>query len=308
MNARPGLDSSSATSGRVDVTAVAFDCRGSTLVGILHRPDQARRRGIVIVVGGGPQYRVGGHRQLTLWARTLCADGYPVLRFDYRGMGDSQGSFAGFLHVDDDIRAAVDRLAAEVPGLDEIVLWGECDAASAILMYAGLDPRIKGVVLLNPWVRTEALKAQAVLRHYYLRRILEPSFWRKVFSGRFSAGRSLRSLWDLLGRARTAPHAAGASQPGAAATAAPIDRSLPLPTALLQGLQRFRGRILLVLSGRDLIAREFDAAVAASPQWQRELRDRQATRHDLPLGDHTFSSAALRAQVVGWGLTWLSQW
>jgi exosortase A-associated hydrolase 1 len=287
--------------------ALAFDCQGSTLIGILHRPERPRRRGIVVVVGGGPQYRVGGHRQLTLWSRALCAEGYPVLRFDYRGMGDSQGEFQGFLAVDDDICCAVDQLASAVPEVDEIVLWGECDAASAILLYAGRDARVKGAVLLNPWVRTEALQAQTVLRHYYLQRLLEPSLWKKVLGGRFDWRASVRSALEMLRRSRSGP--ARTAPPDAAKTGpGPIPRSLPLPQSMLLGLQRFGGPLLLVLSGRDMIAREFEAAVAASPGWQQALANRPTVRHDLPVGDHTFSSAAQRDQVAQWGLQWLRQW
>lgn len=288
--------------------ALAFPCRGSTLIGILHKPPQPRRRGVVVVVGGGPQYRVGGHRQLTLWSRRLCAEGYAVLRFDYRGMGDAQGDFRGFLEVDDDIQCAIGQLTAAVPELDEIVLWGECDAASAILLYAGRDPRVKGVVLLNPWVRTEALQAQAVLRHYYLRRLFEPTLWKKVLGGGFDVRASLRSALQLARKARTARHSPPSVRSADVGDAGPVPRHLPLPESLLIGLQRFKGRVMLVLSGRDLIAREFEAAVAASPAWQRCLQERGTTRHEMAVGDHTFSSAAQRGQVVQWGLQWLSQW
>lgn len=286
--------------------ALTLDCQGSTMIGILHRPATPARRGVVVVVGGGPQYRVGGHRQLTLWARTLCTEGFPVLRFDYRGMGDAHGEFQGFMAVDDDIRCAVDRLVQECPQLDEVVLWGECDAASAILLYAGRDSRVKGAVLLNPWVRTEALQAKAVLKHYYLQRLMEPSLWKKVFSGQFNPFASARSAFGLWLQSRRGPVVA--TSPTAARAPGPIARDLPLPQSLLIGAQRFKGRVLLVMSGRDLIAREFDDVLRHSPEWQQALTDRQTRRHDLPEGDHTFSSARLRGQVVAWSLDWLRSW
>ncbi|KAB8057318.1 hydrolase 1, exosortase A system-associated, partial [Janthinobacterium violaceinigrum] len=58
------------------------------LVGILSLPAAPGPRGVLIVTGG-PQYRVGSHRQFVLLARALAAQGVPVLRFDLRGMGDS---------------------------------------------------------------------------------------------------------------------------------------------------------------------------------------------------------------------------
>lgn len=288
-------------------SAIAFDCHGDTLVGILHRPEQPRRRGVVVVVGGGPQYRAGGHRQLTLWARAMCDQGYPVLRFDYRGMGDSQGRFRGFLDVDDDIRCAVDRFCTELPELDEIVLWGECDAASAILLYAYRDRRIRGAVLLNPWVRTEAGAAKAVLRFYYVQRLLELSFWKKVFAGRFDPLTSVRSALALMRQAR-AGHPASTPVAAGPDLDAPIPRSLPLTESMLTGLRRFSGSLMLVLSGRDLIAREFDVLVGGSPAWQDALSGDRVLRHDLAEGDHTFSSAVLRGQVIGWGLEWMRRW
>lgn len=287
-------------------TAIGFDCAGDALVGILHAAERPTRRGIVFVVGGGPQYRAGGHRQLTLWARFLAAQGYPSLRFDYRGMGDSHGSFRGFEDCDEDIRCAIDRFIAAAPGsVDEVVLWGECDAASAILFYAYRDPRVKGVVLLNPWVHTEAGQAQVMLRFYYLHRLLQPSFWRKVFSGRFNPFASLASLAHTVRQSRAASSTPRADEGGLRAA---IPRELPLPERLLMGMQRFAGPVMLVLSGRDLIAREFETAVKASPAWQQQVARPGVTRHDLPEADHTFSSDAQRLQVANWGLTWLRSW
>ena len=42
-------------------TAITFDCRGETLVGIVSAPAMAEDTGVLIAVGG-PQYRAGSHR------------------------------------------------------------------------------------------------------------------------------------------------------------------------------------------------------------------------------------------------------
>lgn len=287
-----------------------FTIEGSKgpLVAILHRPMASARaatRAIVMIVGGGPQYRVGGHRQLTLWARRLSEAGYPVLRFDHIGMGDSPGDFEGFTALDDDIRCAIDRLVIECPDVREVVLWGECSAASAALYYAFRDPRVSGAVLLNLWVRTRALAAQATLRYYYLQRLMQPSFWRKLLKGRLNLLTSAQSAVALLQQARQKGPSTSASTSDSLTAAIP--RSLPLTEGLLLGLTRFQGRLLMVQSGRDLIAREFDVIVNASPAWQQALADHGTRRHDLADGDHTFSSAAQRDQVVAWALAWLAE-
>ncbi|MGZ5200780.1 MAG: hydrolase 1, exosortase A system-associated, partial [Telluria sp.] len=84
--------------------ALAFPCGGDWLYGVASLPAQAGACGVLIVVGG-PQYRAGSHRQFTLLARSLADAGIPAMRFDYRGMGDSDGGVRSFESVDEDIRA-----------------------------------------------------------------------------------------------------------------------------------------------------------------------------------------------------------
>src|SRR5262249_34163772 len=132
--------------------AVSFRVAGDRVLGVLHHARQPAACGVLLLVGG-PQYRVGSHRQFVLLARHLAAAGVPVLRFDYRGMGDSEGGAVSFDGADADIAAAIDEFSRRVPALRRVALWGLCDAASAALMYAFRDSRVSGLVLLNPWVR-----------------------------------------------------------------------------------------------------------------------------------------------------------
>ena len=154
-----------------DEQALTFPCAGEWLTAILSPAAQCasslRTRGVLVVVGG-PQYRAGSHRQFALLARALAAQGIPAMRFDYSGMGDSSGPARNFEDVDSDMRAAIDRFMAAVPGMREVVIWGLCDAASAALFYAQHDRRVAGLVLLNPWARTPDSHARATLKHYYV--------------------------------------------------------------------------------------------------------------------------------------------
>jgi exosortase A-associated hydrolase 1 len=278
--------------------ALAFACEGETLVGVACVPEQASRRAVLIVVGG-PQYRAGSHRQFTLLARSLAQQGIASLRFDYRGMGDGGGAMRGFEQVDADIKAGVDALVAAVPGTTEVVLWGLCDGASAALFYAGGDARVSGVVLLNPWVRTAGGLAKATLRHYYVQRLMDPAFWRKVFSGRFKVGAAGKSFGQLVG---TAVRGADAQSAATGASA------LPLPERMLAGATRFEGKILLVTSGKDLTAQEFLDMVQASRAWQKLLEATRVSRHMLAEADHTFSRRAWRDQVAAWTADWVRSW
>ena len=71
--------------------ALSVECRGESLLGVLHLPITPRDLGVIVVVGG-PQYRAGSHRQFVLLARALADAGHAVLRLDVRGMGDSTGA------------------------------------------------------------------------------------------------------------------------------------------------------------------------------------------------------------------------
>lgn len=259
--------------------AVVFGCAGESLVGILHRPARPHDLGVVVVVGG-PQYRVGSHRQFTLLARWLAEQGFAVLRFDCRGMGDSGGEFPGFEAISPDISAAIDCLLREVPELRSIALWGLCDAASAVLMHTATDPRAAALVLLNPWARTETTLARTYLRHYYTARLFDREFWSKMLGGKLRLGQVLRDLADNVRSG---------------------SRRQKTPRGFLErmrdALTGFPGPVLVVLSGNDITAAEF-ARLAETPDWKPLLQRPGITRHDLPDANHTFSTRAWRNEVA----------
>ncbi len=254
---------------------IVFECGSEQLVGILHGAASAGRPGVLIVVGG-PQYRVGSHRQFVLLARALAAAGYPVFRFDYRGMGDSDGDRRDFEQVNDDVRAAIDTFMRQVPQLPGVVLWGLCDAASAALMYCSCDARVLGAIVANPWVRTEGGEARAYIRTYYFARLLQRAFWSKVFSGRFDLRASVADLFRKARAAGGGGAVAGDAMPGF------IGR-------MRAGLAAFRRPCLFLISGRDLTAAAFTDLVARTPSWQQPMNAPTVEQVSLPEADHTFS-------------------
>lgn len=279
--------------------AVVFEHEANNLYGVLALPALPCARGVVIVVGG-PQYRAGSHRQFVLLARHLAGLGIPVLRFDYAGMGDSDGPVKSFEEAGSDLRAAIDQFLIAVPAVREVVLWGLCDAASAILFHGWQDPRVTGLVLLNPWVRTEAGIARATLKHYYLQRLFDPALWRKVLGGQFQLGTSLSSLVSLLRHAgRTGADNAAVIQSFTA------EQGGSLPDRLYDCLLRFEGKVLVICSGADLTGQEFSDLAGGSKKWRSLMGSSRISRRDLAGADHTFSRALWRDQVAGWTAEWL---
>lgn len=280
-------DARPADAARHRDSILPIHCDGEPLLGVLSEPAATAdaELGVLLIVGG-PQYRVGSHRQFTLLARRLAAEGTPCLRFDVRGMGDSGGPQRSFEHLDDDIAAALAAWQQARPGLRRVVLWGLCDAASAALLYVHRrpDPRVAGLCLLNPWVRTEASLARAQVKHYYLDRLRQGAFWRKLLSGRVGLS-AVRELLDKLAQSRQAGSDGAADQ-------------RHYTEQMATALRRFERPVLLLLSGDDYVAKEFlDRCHAGGAGWQGLLEQPGLLRHDLPEADHTFSTAAWRAQV-----------
>lgn len=279
---------------------LAFDCHGDTLIGIVHRPEQAAKRGVLAVVAGGPQYRAGCCRQLVYMARDLSANGIPVMRFDYRGMGDGGGDFSGFQHVEDDLRAALAAFTKAVPGLTEVVLWGGCDAGSAILINAWKYPNVTGLVLASPHVRAEQTHISAV-RHHYWKRLREKSFWVKLFQLRFDLRKTAQSFVQDVVFARI--------KRGKASDASNSKKSSrPFQELMLEGFEKFHGRVLLVMSGRSIEALEFDELVSETKRWQDVIDRKSLTRVDLPDADQTFSNLESRDGLIHAGRDWLCAW
>ena len=276
---------------------LVFALGDDALVGVLTAPEGPARGTALLVVVGGPQVRAGSHRHFVQLARCLAAQGHAVLRFDVRGMGDSSGTPAGFEHLQDDIAAALGELLRQRPEVQRVVLWGLCDGASAALLYVQQtrDPRIGGLVLLNPWVRTPETLARATLRHYYVQRLMQPGFWRKLVGGSVGLA-AVRGWWHNFQTARQKVRLARGG-----------DRlpTLPFAARMAQGWRGFDGPVLLMLSGDDVTAHEFAGHVDSDPHWRGALGMPRVKRVDLPTADHTFSSPQSGPQVLTLTLDWL---
>lgn len=275
--------------------AVHFECCGDRLVGILHEAARPEGNVGILIVVGGPQYRVGSHRQFVMMARDWASAGYPVFRFDYRGMGDSGGEPRSFDTVDADIRAAIDVFMREAPTLVGVAVFGLCDAASAALMYCVTDTRVLGKLIANPWVRTPEGEARTFVRHYYGARLLQASFWKKLFAGELRAGPSLRGFFGSLFRA----HGLNGSSDAANGENF-IER-------MLTGLRTFSGPVLILISEHDLTAQEFTDLCADDASWSAAVRRPRVTVQKIDGADHTFASHVALAEALRVSQAWLAE-
>jgi exosortase A-associated hydrolase 1 len=227
---------------------LTFACEGETLVGTL---DDAAGSAGLLLVSGGNEIRSGAFAGQARLAARLAGAGHPVFRFDRRGIGDSTGENRSFQDSGADIAAALAAFKAERPGLARIVGFGNCDAASALMLNRGAG--CDALVLANPWTIEHddgALPPEAI-RSRYAEKLRNPKELVRLATGKVS----LRKLAGGLGRAI---------------------RPAPPPTTLARrlaaGLEAFAGPVQILIAERDRTGQAFltawdanDARVARCP-------------------------------------------
>ncbi|WP_371823672.1 hydrolase 1, exosortase A system-associated [Novosphingobium sp. CECT 9465] len=244
---------------------MTFWSEGATLVGTLDIGQTSGSTGLLLVSGGN-ELRSGAWGGQAQLAARLADKGFPVFRYDRRGVGDSEGDNPTFRHSGPDIAAALAAFRSAAPHVARVVAFGNCDAAAALMLFAHGLP-IDGLVLANPWTidgeeAPQAIPAAAI-RSRYLAKLSNP-----------------REVWRLLtGGVNLAKLAKGLR--GAASTQS-------VPTGLVwemqAGLAAFGRPTTIVLASGDRTAQMFEAA------WDRT--DPRIARIDS--ASHSFSDDAAR--------------
>jgi exosortase A-associated hydrolase 1 len=212
---------------------LAFACEGETLVGTL---DDAPGPSGLLLVSGGNEIRAGAFAGQAQLATRIAAAGFPVFRYDRRGIGDSTGENRGFRDSGPDIAAALAAFKAERPGLDRVVGFGNCDAASALMIEGGAD--CDALILANPWTieHDDGTLPPEAIRARYADKLRNPRELVRLATGKVS----LKKLAGGLGKAL---------------------KPAPAPTTLAQdirtGLARFDGPVRLLVAERDRTGQAF---------------------------------------------------
>jgi pimeloyl-ACP methyl ester carboxylesterase len=136
---------------------------------------------VVVILNAGIIHRVGPSRMSVLLARSLAERGYTALRFDLSGLGDSEQRPDGIPPYEAalaDIREALDWLEGARQAR-RVILVGLCSGANHALLYGGTDPRVVGLVLLDP----ATPKTFGYYMRHYTPRLFRPSVWLSVMRG-----------------------------------------------------------------------------------------------------------------------------
>ncbi len=199
-----------------------------------------------LFLNAGITHHVGPNELYVKLARALAKQGFPSLRFDYSGIGDSgrrADAMPAVQSVAMETREAMELLA-RTRGVTSFVPIGICSGAINAFVAAQSDPRVVGAVLINAQMHlhgmdpalSEQLHARAMARHSW-RIALKSSFrsknWKKALGGQLSPGRILSMMVGGPVRALKARFGSGSD---AAQASTNSSEEAPDAVQLLEGL------------------------------------------------------------------------
>lgn len=131
---------------------VVFPCGGIRLEGLLSIQEAFSDKGGVILCHPHPQY--GGEMRNRVIAVALGAvrqEGFATLRFNFRGVGGSEGSYGEGIGEKEDVRAAIEYLDSKLnPSSGPILVFGYSFGAWVGMPVAMEEERVKGMVAVSP--------------------------------------------------------------------------------------------------------------------------------------------------------------
>lgn len=246
--------------------AVVFRNRGGArLFGIVHHPDSGRPNPVpVILLSPGVKSRVAPHRLYVKLARHLASVGFVVLRFDFAGLGDSEGVIGEAVTADfygtvqtgryvDDTRAAMDWMAAEY-GASRFILAGLCGGAITGLLAGAQDRRVDSLVGLGLPVLLDSENVDPTKyltageleqwREGYFAKVFDIRSWLRLVTFRSNYRVILKVLSGWLRRRTSSESVAPAASP------APADNFNPMVPRAFRAMAATR-HVLLVFGEAD---------------------------------------------------------
>jgi pimeloyl-ACP methyl ester carboxylesterase len=302
-----------------DVEAVTFrNDQGLMLFGTVHRPNSRDRRlPAVILLSPGVKMRVGPGRLYVPLTEMLTALGYTVFRFDFFGLGDSEGELEERMLPDvynnievgryvEDTLAAINWLSS-THGFGRFVLGGLCGGAITALLAARREPRVEALLSIGMTVTLASQSAtpgkymtQAVLEHRrqrYLKRLLSLKSWLRLLTFKSDYNVIWHSMWQMLfQKTKVDSPAEPGEQRG---NANPL-----FPPAFLEFLGR-GGRALMVFSEKDGLRSAYEEKFAEPYAEQLRPLLERVDKHVVSNANHVLSFREWQLEMLSVCRAWV---
>ena len=297
---------------------------GLKLFGILHKPTENIKDIGIIILSPGIKSRVAPHRLYLKMARHFADMGFYVLRFDFNGLGDSEGEiketnvadFYGTVQVGkyvSDTVSAMDWMEKECK-ISHFILTGLCGGAITGLFAGAQDQRVKcligqsiPIILDSANITYDNFLTEGELkgkRDNYLQKLFDPkSSWRSWI--RFV---TFRSDYRLIFRSLLFPILRkGEKEQGEAAsdTAEKKDNKNPyFPTAFKSIVSSGR-KIYLLFAEADRLYWQFEENFRTPNKCYLDEHKNNISIHVIKNANHIFSYNEWQEELLEKYTLWL---
>ena len=307
----------------IDVQAITFANRdGAKLFGTLHTPvDRAPNTPVIVLLSPGVKMRVGPHGLYNRMTERFNSLGFAVFKFDFVGLGDSEGELDRELLVEiyndtetgafvNDSIDALDWLEKTF-GFRSFILGGLCGGAITALLTARADIRVDGILSLG-MTTTLAMGARervkhasqgelAALRKGYLNKVFDLKSWMRLLTLKSDFGTLFRSLKQGFAKKKVSAPATNLEN------SSPMSNANPLFAPAFFDVVRSNRPILLVFSGTDRLYWEFDEKFAQPYSSQLAEVTNRYELHVVKDANHVFSFREWEQEMLDVSESWLSK-
>ena len=261
-----------------------------SLVGVVTEPSEDTcldNNLAVMLLNSGLIHRVGPNRLYVKIARMLAELGVNSIRYDFSNVGDSQArrdnlpaqdlAFIEPQEVMNDL--------AERKGFEKFILIGICSGAFCSFKTACKDPRVIGVVIINPgyFSSDTDMPTYVLIKHYLTKSLFSPKAWLNLFSGRVAYKRLFNVILSqfTMGSARSNKEGAAVVDSIKSGIESLIDRNV---------------QILFIFSEED---RSVDYLSVVLGRNMREMKSEGPIQSELiPGADHLFTKLSDQQRVL----------
>ncbi len=252
---------------------ITFQNKDQRLVGMTHSPDTDERAPAVLMCHGFTGDRIESHFIFVKMARRLADAGFFVLRFDFRGSGESEGEFKEMTIPDevDDARVALAWLRSQ-PEVDpeRVSVLGLSLGGAIAATLAGDDENISALVLWSALAEP-------------VRFVEESAAWARQFPA--PLGAQADGSFDLGG------HLVGEAFGETAKEVDPLKR-----------IQNHSKNVLILHGTRDKTI-----PISQAERYFEAVGKERASLHFIQGADHTYSAHVWEQEVFDLTENWLRQ-
>lgn len=314
------------------IPATFLNKEGLKLFGILHKPNKdVNNKTAIIILSPGIKSRVAPHRLYIKMARRFADMGYYVLRFDFYGLGDSEGEiiekyvadFYGSVQVGryiNDTISAMDWMEKEC-NIKSFILAGLCGGAITGLLAGARDQRIKSLLGLGIPVILDSNNTQHqryitagqlddVMKKQYFRNLFKWKSWIRFITFRSDYRLIVKGLILMINKIINKKEIGQEHKWGNVVQEIPEQLkgnfNWHFPPALKSLLSSSR-KVLLIFSEADRLYWEFNEKYIAYFKKEIENYGANLSVHITKEANHIFSFKEWQEDMLDNSCSWLTK-